>query len=95
MKIVACLWLPAIIEKLIVKHQVQPEEVEEVFAWNPLFRRGPKGKRTREDVYYAYGQTEAGRYLFVVFIHKSNHRALILSARDMSISEQRLYRKHI
>ena len=42
---------------------------------------------------YAYGQTDAGRYLFVVFIYKLNRRALILSARDMTDKERQLYRK--
>jgi len=50
-------------------------------------------KRKGEDVYKAYGQTEAGRYLFVAFIYKLDHRALILSARDMDDDERDLYRK--
>lgn len=94
MKITSIIWLPAVIEKLAVKHDVTPEEVEEVFRLNPVYRRGPKGKRQSENLYYAYGQTEAGRYLFVVFIYKRDHRALILSARDMTSGENRLYRKH-
>lgn len=92
MKITSIIWLPAVIEKLAVKHHVAPEEVEEVFKLNPVYRRGPKGKRQGENLYYAYGQTEAGRYLFVVFIYKRNRQALILSTRDMTGGEHRLYR---
>jgi hypothetical protein len=87
----ALVWLPEIIEKLEVKHGVTAEEVEEVFELDPLFRRGPRGKRQGEDLYMAYGQTEAGRYLFIVFIYKLNRRALILSARDMTDKERQFY----
>lgn len=93
MKIKSLVWLPEIIEKLEVKHGVIIEEVEEVFERGPLFRRGPRGKRRGENLYKAYGQTETGRYLFIVFIYKLNRKALILSARDMTDKERRLYRK--
>jgi uncharacterized DUF497 family protein len=92
-QIKALIWLSDIIEKLEVKHGVVVEEVEEVFELGPVFRRGPRGQRPREDLYKAYGQTEAGRYLFIVFIYKLNRRALILSARDMTAQERQLYRK--
>jgi uncharacterized DUF497 family protein len=42
-------------------------------------------------VYSASGQTDAGRYLIVFFIHKPNNTALILSARDMDKKERRRY----
>ena len=93
MKIKSIVWLPEIIEKLEVKHGVIVEEVEEVFELGPLFRRGPRGKRRGENLYKAYGQTETGRYLFIVFIYKLNRKALILSARDMTDKERQLYRK--
>jgi uncharacterized DUF497 family protein len=92
-QIKSIVWLPEIIEKLEVKHNVTIEEVEEVFELVPIFRRGPRGKRQGENLYKAYGQTKAGRYLFIVFIYKLNRRVLILSARDMTKREQRLYRK--
>jgi hypothetical protein len=44
-----------------------------------------------EDVYMALGQTEEGRYLIVLFIHKKAKEALILSARDMARKERKLY----
>jgi len=92
-KIRSIIWLPEIVEKLEVKHGVTIEEVEEVFNLDPVYRRGPRGKRRGENLYKVYGQTETGRYLFVVFIYKLNRRALILSARDMTEKERRLYRK--
>ncbi|MBI1877211.1 MAG: BrnT family toxin [Chloroflexi bacterium] len=93
MKIHSIVWLPEIIEKLEVKHGVEIEEVEEVFEFGPVYYRGPCGQRPGEDLYKAFGQTAAGRYLFVVFIYKLNRKALILGARDMTDAEHRLYRK--
>ena len=93
MKIKSIVWLPDVIEKLEAKHGVTVEEVEEVFRLGAVFRRGPRGRRPGEDLYKAYGQTEAGRYLFIVFIYKRDRRALILSARDMTSKERRLYQR--
>jgi uncharacterized DUF497 family protein len=50
-----------------------------------------KGDRRGEDVYLALGQTDAGRYLTVLFIYKFSSQALILSARDMAKKERKLY----
>jgi uncharacterized DUF497 family protein len=52
-----------------------------------------KGRYRGEDVYRALGQTDAGRYLTVFFIHKLTHEALILSARDMDDKERKGYAK--
>jgi uncharacterized DUF497 family protein len=43
--------------------------------------------------YSAWGQTDAGRYLIVFFIHKSANTALILSARDMDDKERQRYER--
>ncbi len=94
MKITALIWLPEILEKLESKHGVTAEEVEELFESRGMYRRGPKGKRRGEDLYKLYGQTDTGRYLFIVFIYKLDRRALILSARGMTDNELRLYRSH-
>ena len=87
------IWLPDILEKLAIKHQVSPDEVEEIFFDNPHYRFVELGYRPGEDVYSASGQTDAGRYLIVFFIHKSGNIALILSARDMDNKERRLYER--
>jgi hypothetical protein len=50
----------AVAEKIQSKHGVEPSEVEEVLANDPYTRRG------REGLYYVFGQTDAGRYLFAV-----------------------------
>lgn len=87
------IWLPDILDKLAVKHHVTQDEVEEVFFNRPRFRFVESGHRAGEDVYAASGQTDAGRYRIVFFIHKPSHRALILSARDMDEKEQRRYER--
>jgi uncharacterized DUF497 family protein len=85
------IWLSQFVEKLARKHNVTTTEVEEVFANQPYFRFVNKGERVGENVYLAMGQTDAGRYLIVYFILKPYHRALIISAKDMSRRERRIY----
>jgi uncharacterized DUF497 family protein len=85
------IWLRAVVDKLALKHHVETHEVEEVLAGKSKFRLAEKGEREGEDVYVALGQTEAGRYLTVLFVHKTTKEALILSARDMAQKERKLY----
>ena len=87
------IWLPEIVEKLQEKHDVDQVEVEQIFQRSPRLFRGPRGKRRGENVYYAFGQTEEGRYLIVVYIKKKDGRALILSARDMTNGERQRYQR--
>lgn len=91
MRIEGIIWLEVIVEKLAVKHHVEPEEVEEVLYSRPKFRFIEAGDREGEDVYMALGQTYAGRYLTVLFIYKLTKEALILSARDMANKERTWY----
>jgi hypothetical protein len=71
----------------IALHSIAPEEVEEVFASVPVFRRGRGG------VYEAWGQTEVGRYLLVIFRYLGHNRAWPITARDMDENEKQLVRK--
>jgi uncharacterized DUF497 family protein len=86
-------WLPDIVDKLAVKHNVTRDEAEEVFFNQPRFRFVERGYRSGEDVYAAGGQTDAGRYLVVFFILKPSRKALILSARDMDKKERRRHER--
>jgi uncharacterized DUF497 family protein len=86
-------WLPDIIDKLASKHQVTEDEAEGIFFNRPRYRFAESGHRPGEDVYSAWGQTDAGRYLIVFFIHKSANTALILSARDMDDKERQHYER--
>ena len=94
MEIFDFIFLDNITEKLARKHRVQPQEVLEVFYGSPIIRFIEKGNRENENIYAAYGQTDAGRYLTVFFIYKQDKNALILSARDMSNAERRKYRNN-
>lgn len=94
MKIVVFIWYEKIIEKLEQKHSVQQHEVREVFAKNPQIRYVEKGLQPDENVYAALGRTDAGRYMIVFFIYKTNRNALIVSARDMTSAERKKYEKN-
>ena len=91
MKIAGLIWFDEIVEKLEAKHQVDKDEVKEILASRPRFQFVEKGHRADENVYSALGQTEAGRYLIVFFVYKSDARALIISARDMTKTERKKY----
>ena len=91
MRIEAIIWLRDIVEKIASKHRVETHEVEEVFRNRPRFRFVERGQRENEDVYLVLGQTDAGRYLTVLFIYKEEKEVLILSARDMARKERRQY----
>ena len=93
MKINGLIWLEELVDKIAQKHSIKQKEVREVFDNRPRFRFVEKGHRLGENVYSALGQTDAGRYLIVFFILKKEGQALILSARDMTASERRLYGK--
>ena len=87
-------FLERIVEKLDRKHNVQEQEVREIFHNSPNIRFVEKGTRQNENVYAALGQTDSGRYLIVYFIYKQDKNALILSGRDMDDAEGRRYRNN-
>ncbi len=95
MKIEGIIWLNQIVDKLAFKHQVETFEVEEALDGKSKFRFVEKGDRKNEDVYMALGQTEAGRYLTVLFIYKQTKEALILSARKMANKKKNVWQKII
>ena len=91
MKIYELIWKERFVEKLADKHDVFTEEVEEILFSSPHVRMAEKGRIKGENMYAAYGQTEAGRYLVVFFIRKRRYAALPISARDMTPAERRYY----
>lgn len=91
MNITGIIWLRDVIDKLWWKHKITTDEVEEVFANEPRYKFQEKGNIKGEDLYTAYGRTDAGRYLTVFFIYKLNHEALIVTARKMDGKERRRY----
>jgi uncharacterized DUF497 family protein len=94
MKLYEIIWKDQFVEKLVVKHNVVTDEVEQVLFSSPLILKAKKGQVKGEDVYAAYGQTDVGRYLIVFFIYKPQLlAALPISARDMTESERRYYER--
>ncbi len=85
------IWLRQFADKIERKHRVSQDEVEQLFLNRPTFQFAEKGDVPREDLYRAIGQTDAGRYLIVFFIHKKGGRALVISARDATRGERRRY----
>ena len=93
MRITGIIWLRNVIDKLSWKHHVSVDEVEEVFDRSPRYRYIERGDVAGEDLYAAMGQTGAGRYLTVYFVHKPTGEALVVSAREMTKKERKLYGK--
>lgn len=77
--------------KIWSKHLVSPSECEELFFNRPLAMANDIKHSEAEDRFYALGQTDTGRTLFVVFTIRG---ALIriISARNMSRKEKTRYR---
>src|ERR1700739_4085426 len=81
-------WDEANAVKNIIRHNTYPDEIEETF-YNRY-----KLRKTKQEGYSLYGVTDAGRYLFVVFIFKKkNDRniARVISAREITQKEKRYY----
>jgi len=91
MRIEGSIWLRDVVDKLISKHHIETYEVEEMLNSKPKILFVEKGDREGEDVYLALGQTDAGRYLAVLFIYKQTKETLVLSARNMARKERRRY----
>lgn len=71
------------------KHHVDTDEVEEVFEGrHHLFRTG-------DGRCGVLGRSGAGRQLFVVFEHHGQGTARVVTARDMTSPEKKLYRRKV
>ena len=71
----------------IARHSVKPDEAEAVLDNNPLVLRTADGK------YLAYGKTDGGRYLLVVFVRKSTAVVRVITARDLTDGEKIQFRR--
>jgi uncharacterized DUF497 family protein len=87
------LWLDRFVDKIVRKHNVYPDEVEEVLSGKPTIRKVQKGDVKGENLYIAFGKTSGGRQLSVLFVRKKEQRALVISARDMTGKERKKYGK--
>lgn len=72
------------------KHQVSKIECEEIFFNQPIFIQEDSGHSQQEKRYYALGKTNVERRLFISFTLR-NGKIRVISARDMSRKERRVY----
>jgi len=72
---------------LALGYGIEPEEAEEVLAIAPLVRK------TRRGHYAAFGPTQAGRLLVVIFEWKGPDRVRVITGWDMDPAEHRYYRQ--
>jgi uncharacterized protein len=77
-------------EKNWTTHRVSRSECEEVFLNRPLVVAEDEKHSQEELRYYAVGQSDRERKLFVVFTMRGS-LIRVISARDMSRTERRIY----
>ena len=80
-------------DKNWIKHHVSRVEAEEVFFNQPLVVVDDDLHSEDEERFYALGQTDRKRLLFVVFILRAR-RIRVISVRDMTKREREVYRAH-
>jgi uncharacterized protein len=73
-----------------MQHQVSQGEAEQVFFNRPLVVVEGEQRTECTRRYYALGQTDARRLLFIVFTIRAD-RIRVISARPMSRRERRVY----
>lgn len=77
-------------DKNWVRHRVSQAESEQVFFNRPLVTVEDDLHSRDEARYYALGQTDAGRLLFVVYTLRGE-KIRVISARDMTSRERKEY----
>ena len=83
-------WDEANIKKNWLKHKVNSQECEQIFFNQPLIVADDIKHSQKENRYYALGQTDTNRLLFIVFTTRKN-LIRVISARDMNRKERRFY----
>jgi uncharacterized DUF497 family protein len=83
-------WDEGNVEKNWISHKVTAAECEQIFFNLPLVVADDVKHSQKENRFYALGQTDAGRLLFLVFTIR---RKLIrvISAREMKRKERKVY----
>lgn len=69
----------------IARHGITVKDVEEVCSGRHIARKV-------KDRHFIYGETEAGRHIFIV-LEKTGDNFRPITARDMSESEKKIYKK--
>jgi uncharacterized DUF497 family protein len=83
------IWTQTVVDKILQKHNVNAEEIEEsIFDDSPACIKGISGS------YWLYGQTVAGRFLFIVLRKKPGKgRYKVITAREMIERERKYYQQ--
>jgi uncharacterized DUF497 family protein len=74
---------------LALRHGIEPEEAEEVFAIRPLIRKTKRGH------FAAFGPTRAGRLLVVIFEKRKKSMIRAITGWDMDAGERRYYMRSV
>jgi uncharacterized DUF497 family protein len=83
-------WDEGNLDKNLVKHNVENWECEQIFFNEPLIILDDPGHSRSERRWAAFGRTDAGRLLVVIFTKRSD-LIRVISARDMNKKERNFY----
>ncbi len=86
-------WDRGNIDKNLIKHNVENWECEQVFFSKPLLVLEDPRHSLAEKRWAAFGKTDAGRLLAVVFTKRGN-LIRVISARDMNKKERVFYEEN-
>lgn len=86
-------WDEGNVEKNWHRHQVSAGECEQSFFNAPLVVAPDDAHSQEEPRFFALGRTDQDRRLFVVFTLRGDS-IRVISARDMSRKERRIYSEH-
>ncbi len=81
-------WDEEVLEKILVKYSVTPEEIEEV-----IWERGFHARRVGEIRYMVLGKTVAGRHLVIILDRLRKGDFKPVTARDMTDNEKKTFRR--
>ncbi len=79
--------------KNLIRHNVQNWECEQVFFNKPLLVLEDPGHSVAERRWAAFGKTDSGRLLVVIFTNRGN-LLRVISARDMNSKERIFYEEN-
>jgi uncharacterized DUF497 family protein len=85
-------WDEGNIDKNLLKHQIQNWKCEQIFFNEPLIILDDPKHSLSEKRWAAFGQTDAGRLLTIIFT-KREKLLRVISARDMNRKEKKFYEK--
>ncbi len=88
MRITSLDWDEENILHILTRHNVNPEEVEEV-----CFSSACVVEKAGQNIYYITGQTESGRYLMTVLRFLGHGKARVITSRDMDLKEKSRHKK--